>query len=495
RGNLIQTKAGDKIFNDYSYDETNRLVEVINKHKDITSYIYDGFGNRVAQYIDLETNAGGNRPGKGKGHAYGHDKDKHGKGKAIGHGKDNNGNPHPGWGHQYKRDSMEIKYVVDITKPYDNVLMMYGDHYQVQRYTRGIDTISVDQWELEDPNNGWIPDTTGTNLEGEPDRLYYLQDEMGSITKVIGEDGKTSAHYNYDEFGRPLSFKKFDQNWPGPDNTFGYTGYQYDVYAGLWYAQARYYMPETGRFISEDPWPGDMTDPQTLNPYPYVVNNPLKYVDPLGLWPAEFENDELSNRTRKIIEGNSDNNWNNCPQGTDRDGFDYEWTGKYVTPEFKVKVLEICEKLQMDPDDLMGIMAFESNGINPSCVNKVSGATGLIQFMPSTARGLGTTTEALAKMSAVEQLDYVYKYYEGYAGKIHNIQDAYMVVFMPIAVGKDDDYKLGIKGSKAELAKGLSYGVVYKQNAGLDINKDGIITKGEAAQKVIDTRNRYSKID
>ncbi len=287
RGNLIQTKAGDKIFNDYSYDETNRLVEVINKHKDITSYIYDGFGNRVAQYIDLETNAGGNRPGKGKGHAYGHDKDKHGKGKAIGHGKDNNGNPHPGWGHQYKRDSMEIKYVVDITKPYDNVLMMYGDHYQVQRYTRGIDTISVDQWELEDPNNGWIPDTTGTNLEGEPDRLYYLQDEMGSITKVIGEDGKTSAHYNYDEFGRPLSFKKFDQNWPGPDNTFGYTGYQYDVYAGLWYAQARYYMPETGRFISEDPWPGDMTVPQTLNPYPYVVNNPLKYVDPLGLKPPK----------------------------------------------------------------------------------------------------------------------------------------------------------------------------------------------------------------
>lgn len=143
----------------------------------------------------------------------------------------------------------------------------------------------------------------------------------------------------------------------------------------------------------------------------------------------------------------------------------------------------------------MGIMAFESNGINPSCVNKVSGATGLIQFMPSTARGLGTTTDALAKMSSVVQLDYVYKYFIGYTGKIHNIQDAYMVVFMPIAVGKDNDFKLGIKGSSGQLAKGLSYGVAYTQNAGLDVNKDGIITKEEAAQKVVETRNRNKKIN
>ncbi len=113
--------------------------------------------------------------------------------------------------------------------------------------------------------------------------MLGLQDELGSTTKLIGEDGKTSAHYNYDEFGRPLSFKKFDQNWPGPDNTFGYTGYQYDAAAGLYYAQARYYRPEIGRFISTDPWPGELTQPLTLNPYPYVQNNPMIYTDPLGL--------------------------------------------------------------------------------------------------------------------------------------------------------------------------------------------------------------------
>ncbi|WP_207659192.1 transglycosylase SLT domain-containing protein [Anaerobacterium chartisolvens] len=187
--------------------------------------------------------------------------------------------------------------------------------------------------------------------------------------------------------------------------------------------------------------------------------------------------------------------WTGQGTGKTNDGFAYEWTGTHVTPEFKAKVLEICAKLKMNPDDLMAVMAFESGGINPAAVNKDSGATGLIQFMPSTARSLETTTEALAKMSDVEQLDYVYQYLEPYTGKLNTVQDAYMAVFMPIAVGKSNDFVLGIKDSKEELAKGLSYGIVYKQNAGLDKNGDGIITKEEAAQKVVDKRNTYKKIN
>ncbi len=35
--------------------------------------------------------------------------------------------------------------------------MTYGDHYQVQRYTHGIDQISMDFWMLDDHDNGWIP--------------------------------------------------------------------------------------------------------------------------------------------------------------------------------------------------------------------------------------------------------------------------------------------------------------------------------------------------
>ena len=52
------------------------------------------------------------------------------------------------------------------------------------------------------------------------------------------------------------------------------------------------------------------------------------------------------------------------------------------------------EKLNIDPKDLLGIMNSES-GLNPQAVNKSSGATGLIQFMPATAKSLGTTVSPM----------------------------------------------------------------------------------------------------
>ena len=69
---------------------------------------------------------------------------------------------------------------------------------------------------------------------------------------------------------------------------------------------------------------------------------------------------------------------------------------------------DICCELQIRPNWLMFVMYFESR-LNHRAVNRISGATGLIQFMPSTARGLGTTTDALFNMSNVDQLYYVKK--------------------------------------------------------------------------------------
>ncbi|MCL5058459.1 MAG: hypothetical protein M1130_10840 [Actinobacteria bacterium] len=80
------------------------------------------------------------------------------------------------------------------------------------------------------------------------DTLYYQHNDLGTVNKVIGSSGKTLAHYIYDEFG-PLGAVKLDPNWSGPDNAISYTGYTYDHFAELYYAQARYYMPEAGRFI------------------------------------------------------------------------------------------------------------------------------------------------------------------------------------------------------------------------------------------------------
>jgi hypothetical protein len=48
------------------------------------------------------------------------------------------------------------------------------------------------------------------------------------------------------------------------------------------YAQARYYLPEVGRFISEDAYWGKVSGPQSLNLYAYCTNNPIHRIDPSG---------------------------------------------------------------------------------------------------------------------------------------------------------------------------------------------------------------------
>lgn len=82
--------------------------------------------------------------------------------------------------------------------------------------------------------------------------------------------------------------------------------------------------------------------------------------------------------------------------------------GAKVSAAFKEKVVEISLFLEVSPDYLMACMAFETGEkFEASIKNAVgSGAVGLIQFMPSTAKGIGTSTDALSKMSAVTQLDY-----------------------------------------------------------------------------------------
>ena len=151
------------------------------------------------------------------------------------------------------------------------------------------------------------------------------------------------------------------------------------------------------------------------------------------------------------------------------------------SPEFDAKVNTIANNLDTDPRHLMKAMAFETGGtFDPTEKNKAgSGATGLIQFMPSTAKNLtgADTKEAaikiLEKMTATEQLDYVEKYLKPFKGKLNTVEDVYMAILWPKAVGKDSEYTLFKKGT-----------IAYWQNRGLDVNKDGVITKDEAASKV-----------
>lgn len=136
---------------------------------------------------------------------------------------------------------------------------------------------------------------------------------------------------------------------------------------------------------------------------------------------------------------------------------------------FEKKVKDIAASIGFNPNWLMALMNSESAGtFSPSILNFAgSGAIGLIQFMPATAVYLGTTTTALGKMTAVEQLDWVEKYIrvtmrDRKITVIEDYDDLYFMIFYPAAMGKPDTWAFPAR--------------IYHQNKGVDMNFDGTIT-------------------
>jgi hypothetical protein len=151
--------------------------------------------------------------------------------------------------------------------------------------------------------------------------------------------------------------------------------------------------------------------------------------------------------------------------------------GAKVSAQFRSKVVLIANQLGTDPSYLMAAMAFETGRtFSPSVANAAgSGAVGLIQFLPSTAKALGTTTAALVKMTAEQQLDYVGKYFTPYAGRLATLADVYMAILYPKAIGQ---------GGGFVLFDSTNTPTAYAQNKGLDTNHDGKVTVTEASQLV-----------
>lgn len=105
---------------------------------------------------------------------------------------------------------------------------------------------------------------------------FYHFDALGSPVTLTKADGSVQARYSYDAWGH----KRFQngESW----NRFGFTGHEHDEETDLIYAKARYYDPDTGRFLSQDPWEGDTTVAPSLNKYLYAYMNPLAFWDPDG---------------------------------------------------------------------------------------------------------------------------------------------------------------------------------------------------------------------
>jgi RHS repeat-associated protein len=98
-------------------------------------------------------------------------------------------------------------------------------------------------------------------------------DALGSVVRVVDRNGAVVTSYTYDSFGRT-------ENITGSVVTpFAFQGRELDSETGLYYYRARYYDPQVGRFMSEDP----ISFAGGVNLYTFAFNNPVNLLDPLGL--------------------------------------------------------------------------------------------------------------------------------------------------------------------------------------------------------------------
>ena len=223
----------------YLYDRRGNLSKVIRDGTVKNRYVY-GALNRLEEAVNVA--------GETAKYQY------HGLGHRV--GKEISLDPTKQLSGQSQKPDSRIDYLIDLTKEYHNLLEKTED---------GI-------------SQTYFWDGNVAAFEESGKRSYYLQDELGSPLRIEDESGFTRETYGYGAFGEDLYGNQGDLQ------VFGYTGYQRDNVAGTYYAQAREYQAEVGRFAGRDIVKGYFIVPMSLNEYSYCINNSLLCQDNNGMW-------------------------------------------------------------------------------------------------------------------------------------------------------------------------------------------------------------------
>lgn len=159
-------------------------------------------------------------------------------------------------------NGVKTSYLLDANRDYAQVLEEYDNSGTQVSYVYGHDLISQSR-------NGA--------------KSFYLYDGLGSTKALTDASGVVTDRYIYDAYGNVLSSIGTTQN------SYLYTGEQFDAGAGQYYLRDRYYNQAVGRFTRSDSFAGSFDSPLSLNKYLYANGNPINFTDPSGLTPlADF---------------------------------------------------------------------------------------------------------------------------------------------------------------------------------------------------------------
>lgn len=175
---------------------------------------------------------------------------------------------------------------------YKDIVLISANGTTTPIYTGQIG-LSLPAWTTDNPANQSqtveVATTTpsGSALSGSDTTNYYLDDHLGTTQMELSAGGWPVWEGQFMPFGQeivngaPLPLGQTD----GSSMHYKFTGKERDTESGLDYFGARYYASSMGRFMSADPviiTPERLANPQQLNLYAYVANNPLRYIDPTG---------------------------------------------------------------------------------------------------------------------------------------------------------------------------------------------------------------------
>jgi len=142
------------------------------------------------------------------------------------------------------------------------------------------------------PDSQWSTDPLFYKQQGQ--YFWYQNDHLGTPQKIISTSGRVVWSAVYDSFGNcQIETAEIENN-------LRFAGQYHDAETGLYYNLNRYYDPATGRYLRTDPY-GD-----GLNLYAYVFNNPLNWIDPLGLCKVK----EIGSGIKKAVVEGAKASWN-----------------------------------------------------------------------------------------------------------------------------------------------------------------------------------------
>nr|WP_246427514.1 S8 family serine peptidase [Paenibacillus phyllosphaerae] len=266
---ITHKKADGSVLNayDYNYDANRNIIQII-ENESTSNYSYDVL-NRIktsSQYNETyEYDSRGNRTVQNSLHSFENTNSEYvyDKRNRLTKVTASNGNIVT---YKYNGDNLMVERTENniTTKFYydgkdiiaEGIVETNGSVSFKARYLRGTQLIA-------------LQDNSG--------KSYYLQNGHGDIVELRNNTGEVQLNkYKYDIWGNP-SFEEEKVY-----NPFRYSGEMWDTSTSLQYLRARWYDPSEGRFINEDTYEGNLTNPLSLNLYSYVENNPLIKIDPTG---------------------------------------------------------------------------------------------------------------------------------------------------------------------------------------------------------------------